>query len=227
MIKTSGNRIKVGIFIVGAIALFVTGIYFIGQGQQMFSKTFHLCCVFKDISGLQIGNNVRFSGINVGVVTNIEQITDSAVRVDILINEATKRFIKSNAKAVIGSDGLLGNRIIQIVPGANSNSRIANNDTILTIQPVSIDEIMQNIKVASDHTAEITGDLSVIMDNIKRGKGTVGKLFSDSVFADNLNQTLVNIKQGAGGFKNNMDAASHNFFLKGFFKKKKGKDKQH
>jgi phospholipid/cholesterol/gamma-HCH transport system substrate-binding protein len=55
------------------------------------------------------------------------------------------------------------------------------------------------------------------------GKGTIGKLFVDSAFAKNLDATIVNIKQGAGGFKQNMDAASHNVFLRGFLKKKKQK----
>ena len=67
---------------------------------------------------------------------------------------------------------------------------------------------------------KITDDLSAIMENIREGKGTIGKLFFDSAFAQNVDEALFNIKQGAGGFKQNMDAASHNFLLKGFLKKK-------
>jgi phospholipid/cholesterol/gamma-HCH transport system substrate-binding protein len=87
-----------------------------------------------------------------------------------------------------------------------------------------MDDILLKLKVTSDNAANITGDLSAIMKNIRSGKGTIGKLFMDSAFAKNVDQALVNIKQGAGGFKQNMDAASHNILLRGFLKKKAAKE---
>jgi phospholipid/cholesterol/gamma-HCH transport system substrate-binding protein len=221
MKKPTGSKIRLGVFVSFSAALFIAAIYFIGQRQQLFSRTFHISGVFKDISGLQIGNNIRFSGINVGVISDIQQTTDSTVRVDMLINEHTKKFIKTNAKAIIGSDGLMGSKIVSIIPGAPGMKQISNNDTIGTTMPVSMDDILLNVKVTTDNAAIISGDLADIMENIHAGKGTIGKLFMDKGFADNLDKTIVNIKQGAGGFKRNMDAASHNFLLRGFLKKKK------
>lgn len=220
MKKPTGNKIRLGIFVSVSIALFIAGLYYIGQKQQLFNTTFRVRGIFKDISGLQVGNNVRFSGINVGIVENIEQITDTTVRVDMLIDEHTQKFIKKNAKAIIGSDGLMGNKIVLITPGTNNKEVIANNDFIETTRAVSIDDILQKIKVTTENAADITEDLSVITANLRNGKGTIGKLFMDSAFAENLDATLVNVKQGAGGFKKNMDAASHNFLLRGFFRKK-------
>ena len=220
MKKTTGNKIRLGIFVSISVALFIAGIYFIGQRQQMFGSTFRVSGIFKDISGLQVGNNVRFSGINVGIVEDIEQISDTTVRVDMLIETHTQKFIKKNAKAIIGSDGLMGNKIVLITPGTNNTKEIANNDIIATAQPINMDDIFLKLKVTGDNAATITDDLAAIMSNIRSGKGTVGKLFMDSVFAQNVDQAIVNIKQGAGGFKQNMDAAKHNFLLKGFFNKK-------
>jgi len=220
MKKSVGNKIKLGMFVSLSIALFIAGIYFIGQRQQLFSSTFKVSGIFKDISGLLVGNNVRFSGINVGIIENIEQITDSTVRVDMLINENARKFIKKNAKAIVGSDGLMGNKIMILIPGTPGKPMIVNNDILETTQPISMDDILFKIKVTSDNAADITGDLSTIMRNIRKGKGTIGKLFLDSTFAQTVDDALVNIKQGAGGFKKNMDAASHNFLLKGFFRKK-------
>lgn len=222
MQNTKGNKVKLGIFVSTAIALLIIGIYFIGKKQQLFNSTFHISGVFKDISGLQVGNNVRFSGINVGIIEEIQQITDSTVRVDMLIDERTRKFIKKNAKAMIGSDGLMGNKILVITPGTFGKKELSNNDTIATAQPVSIDDILINVKKTSENTANITGNMASIIENIRDGKGTIGKLFMDSTFAENIDQTLVNIKQGAGGFKQNMNAASNNILLRGFFKKKKG-----
>lgn len=220
MKKSTGNKMKLGIFVSISITLFIVGIYFIGQRQQLFSSTFQISGIFRDISGLQVGNNVRFSGINIGIIENIEQITDSTVKVDMVINEDTRRFIKKNAKAIIGSDGLMGNKIVLIIPGPVGKKELHDNDTIETAQAVSMDDILIKIKVTADNAAFITDDLAIIMQSIREGKGTIGKLLMDSTLAQNLDGAIVNIKQGAGGFKNNMDAAGKNVLLRGFFKRK-------
>jgi phospholipid/cholesterol/gamma-HCH transport system substrate-binding protein len=202
------------------MALFIVGIYFIGQRQKLFSSTFHVSGIFTDISGLQVGNNVRFSGITVGIIEDIEQVSDSTVRVDMQIVETTRKFIKKNAIAVIGSDGLMGSKIIVIVPGTVGMQQLADDDVIATARQVSLDEIMHKLKITSENAAHITGDLAVVMSNVRDGKGAIGMLLMDSVFADNLDAAMVNVKQGAGGFKQNMDAASHNVLLRGYLKRK-------
>jgi phospholipid/cholesterol/gamma-HCH transport system substrate-binding protein len=225
MRKESGNKIRLGVFVTVTIVLFIAGIYFIGEKQQMFNETFHVTAVFKDINGLQVGNNVRFSGINVGIVDDIQQISDTTVRISMLINKETKQFMKKNAKAIIGSDGLMGNKIVSIMPGEASKEGIADNDMLGTMRAVSIDDILVKIKATSDNAANITGNLDSIIASIKNGDGAIGKFLMDTSFADNLDQTLVNIKQGTGGFKQNMEAAKHNILFRGFFKKKNNKDK--
>jgi len=170
---------------------------------------------------LQIGNNVRFSGINVGIVDNIEQLTDTTVKVDMLIDDDTRKFMKKNAKAIIGSDGLMGNKIVIITPGTNGQKTLADNDVIATEQPVTMDDILIKLKVTGDNAATITSDLAIVMTNIREGKGTIGKLLMDTAMSKEVDQALINIKQGAGGFKQNMNAASNNVLLRGYFKKKK------
>ncbi|MDP2385012.1 MAG: MlaD family protein [Bacteroidota bacterium] len=227
MKKTTGNKIKLGIFVTSSIVLLIAGIYFIGEKGQLFNNTFLISGVFKDISGLQVGNNVRFSGINVGIIDNIEQITDSTVRVDMIIDEGSRKFMKKNAKAIVGSDGLMGNKIVVIAPGTPGKKQLVDGDFIETIQPISIDDILAKLKVTADHSALITGDISAISGEIRAGRGTIGKLLMDSTFAEHVEETIINIKQGAGGFKQNMNAASKNVLLRGFFKKKKkGEDKK-
>lgn len=226
MQNTTGNKMRLGIFVSIGIALFITGIYFIGDKQQLFSSTFHVSSIFKDISGLTVGNNVRFSGINVGIIEDIQQITDSTVRVDMQIEESSRKFIKKNAVGVIGSDGLMGNKLLIITAGTPGQKPLADNDVIKTSQPVTMDDILIKLKVTGDNAANITNDLAIIMQNVREGKGTVGKLMMDSALAENLGGAIVNIKQAAGGFKQNMNAASSNILLRGYFKKKKKKEKE-
>ncbi len=226
MKKTTGNNVRLGLFISITIALFVAGIYFVGDRQQLFSRSFHIYGIFKNIDGLQVGNNVRFSGINIGVIGGIHQLSDTSVSVRFVVNESSRKFIKKNVSAVIGTDGLMGNKVVSLIPGSAGQPEISNNDIIATIRPVSMDEIMCKIKITADNAASISTDMAAIMDNITEGRGTIGKLLMDTSFANNIDKTIVNLKQGTGGFKRNMDAASHNFLLKGFFRKKKDKAKQ-
>jgi phospholipid/cholesterol/gamma-HCH transport system substrate-binding protein len=221
MKKATGNKVRLGIFVTAGVLLLIIAIYFVGKRQQLFSTTFRISGIFADISGLQVGNNVRFSGINIGIVDDITQMTDSTVRVDMQIEEDTRKFIKTNAKAIIGSDGLMGSKLIIIAAGVAGNPPISDNAFIETEKNVSMDEIMLNLKLTTEHAAIITGDLAIIVQHMREGNGTIGKLLMDSVFAENIGQALVSIKQGAGGFKQNMDAAGHNVLLRGYLKKKK------
>ena len=215
-----------GIFVSLGLILFIIGIYYIGKKQQLFSDTFRVSGIFRDISGLEVGNNVRFSGINVGVIENIKMIADTAVQVDFTIQERSKKFLKKDSKATIGSDGLMGGKIVILLPGTPGSMQIENNNFVATTGPVSMDDIMGKLKKTLTNAASISEDLSGILGNMRAGKGAMGKLFMDPATAQNLDQTIVNIKEGAGGFKNNMVAASHNFLLRGYLKKKERQKKK-
>ena len=226
MKNKKSNNIRLGLFVSLGLFLLIAAIYYIGKKQQMFSNTFRISGIFKDISGLEVGNNVRFSGINIGVIENIEMIADTAVRIDLVLEEKAMKFIKKDAKATIGSDGLMGGKIVLLMPGTSDAKKIQNNDIIATIPPVSMDDIMGKLKTSLTNVSAISDDLTAIMGNMRAGKGAMGKLFMDPSMAQNLNQTIVNIKEGAGGFKQNMDAVGHNFLLRGYIKKKERKKQQ-
>ena len=221
MQKDKGQKVKLGIFVSIGVTLFTVGIYFMGKRQQLFGSTFHITGVFNDINGLKVGNNILFLGINVGIVDDIEQISDTTVRVGMLIDRGSQRFIKTNAIASVGSEGLMGNKVLIITHGTTSQKSLGDDEIIKTSQPVSIDDILVKLEVTSSNAASITDDLAIIMNNIRTGRGTIGKLISDTAFADNVDDAIDNIKQGAGGFKQNMRAAQSNFLLRKFFKKKK------
>jgi len=176
MKKDAGHNIRLGVFVSLGIAVFIVGIYFIGEKQQLFRKTFRVSGVFKDVAGLQAGNNVRFSGINVGTVEDIRIASDSSARVEVLIGEDTRKFIKKNAVAGIGSEGLMGNRVLIITPGTGGQAEIEDNDTLGTVQPINMDDILISLKTTIDNTSKITDDLSEITGSIQSGKGTIGRL---------------------------------------------------
>lgn len=219
--KDTGNKIRLGIFVSIGIVLFMAGIYFIGDRQQMFSSTFRIKGVFNDVSGLKVGNNVRFSGINVGTVESIDIISDTMVSVEMIIEDDVRKFIKKDATAIIGSEGLMGNKILNISPGTDAQKPIENNGIIRTAIPVSIDDILFKIKVTADNAAIVSDQLAEILIKVNNGKGSIGMLLNDSTIANNINTTIVNLKSSTKGLDENMEAAKHNILLKGYFKGKK------
>ena len=216
MKKDTSFKIKLGIFISLGIALFIVGIYFIGEKQQLFRGTFHLSGVFRDVAGLQAGNNVRLSGINVGTVENINIVSDTSIRVEILIDENIRKFIKKDAVASIGSEGLMGNKLLIINPGTGGKKEIENNDIVKTIQPINLDDIFVSLKTSIDNTSNITSNLSKITGTIQSGKGTLGRLLSDKSLGQTIDSTFVNLKESSAGFRTIVDKAKKSWLLWGF-----------
>ena len=208
MKKDTANKIKLGIFISIGVMVFIVGIYFIGEGKQLFRKTFRISGIFKDVAGLQPGNNVRLSGVNVGTVDNIVIVSDTSVRVEILFDETVRKFIMKDAVASIGSEGLIGNKTIIMYPGTGGKSEIQNNDVIQTVLPVGVDDFMVSLKRTINNANDITSDLSRITENIQSGKGIVGRLLMDQSMMQNFDSTVANLKEGSTGFKILMDKSN-------------------
>jgi phospholipid/cholesterol/gamma-HCH transport system substrate-binding protein len=194
MEKSTNQKIKLGIFVIIGSLFFIIAIYFIGNKKDMFNETIKISAVFKNVNGLQPGNNVRFSGINVGTVKEIIIVNDSLIKVDMLIEEAIASHIKKDAVASIGSDGLVGNMIINIIPGKKSNQIVNEGDMILSEDKTSTDEILKTINSTSENAKLITDNLVKITNQINSKKGTIGMLINDTVMSDDLKQTIYNLK---------------------------------
>ena len=217
---TQKFKIRLGLFIAGGLALFVIAIFIIGKQKNLFNPVFSLTTTFYNVSGLQVGNNIRFSGINVGTVDNITIINDSTVRVDMLIKKEVQRFIKTDCEAGVGSAGLIGDRLLVITQGSNEASMVKDGQQIGSREPVETDAIMASLRVTAYNAEIVSDELAEIMIKVNSGKGTIGRLIQDSSIAENLSQTMMNIKKSSKGLDENMQAAKHNFLLKGFFNKK-------
>jgi len=186
----------------------------------MFSKTVEINGVFSDVSGLQVGNNVRFTGINVGTIAAVEIISDSSVKVSMTIETKVQKFIKQDAIATIGSEGLMGNKVINLLAGTSGKPVVVEGGTIRTVTPVSLDDIMKNLEISTVNAALITDDIAALTYNVRNGKGAIGKIFMDTAFANNIDATIVNTRNATSGLNQNMEAAKDNFLLRGYYKKK-------
>ncbi len=220
--KTNGRlKWKLGLFIVVGLVLLVFGLFFIGKQKNLFVSVFPVKAVFNNVSGLKIGNNVRFGGIAVGTVDGIQLLNDTSVQVNMNIKSEVRRFIKQDASASIGSDGLVGDRVVLISPGSMNREPVKDNEILVSHTPVETEQIMAGLKTSADNAAIITQQLAEIANKVNHGHGIIARLLGDSTMGNNLHATMVNLKNGSAGLNENMEAAKHNFLLKGYFKKKK------
>lgn len=196
MSKSTSQTIKLGIFVVTGTLLLVVGLYFIGQKKFIFSKNIELFAVFENANGLKVGNNVRYSGVNIGTVDKIEMIQIGKINVQMSLEKKTAAFIKKDAIASIGSDGLVGSMVLNILPGEKLNEKaVVNGDTILSQKKVGTDEMLATLNKTNENAALLSADLLKITKEILEGKGTIGTLINDTILSNNVRQTVIGLKK--------------------------------
>ncbi|MBK0379994.1 MlaD family protein [Mucilaginibacter segetis] len=228
MKTTSSQKIKIGLFTLAGLLILLLAIFFIGNQKSLFNSTFRVYGTFNNVSGLQVGNNVRFAGINVGVVDAINIVNDSSVRVDLTLNTSVQKFIKTDSKLSIGSDGLMGDKLVIIAPGGiTSTQQVKENGELVTINPVDVDKIIGKLTKVADNAESLTANLSEIVAKINNGKGSIGRLLNNDKIAKDLEGTVKQAQTTIKGvhsttatLNEDLKAAQHNFLLRGFFKKK-------
>ena len=229
MKTTSGQKIKIGVFAMAGLVVLVLAIFLIGNKKSLFSATFNVHGMFKNVNGLQVGNNVGFAGINVGVVEDIQIITDSAVKVTLTLNEPVRKFIKKDAKLSIGSDGLMGDKLVVIAPGGvTSNQPVNAGEQLAVVNPLDVDKIISKCTKIADNAGDLVEGLASIVNKVNSGKGSIGRLLNNDKMARNMENTvkqaqttMANVHKTTGTLNEDLKAAQSNFLLKGFFNKKK------
>jgi phospholipid/cholesterol/gamma-HCH transport system substrate-binding protein len=219
--QSTNFRARLGMFIAVGLLIFLGAIFIIGKQKNLFNPVFKLSTKFLNVSGLQVGNNIRFSGINVGTVDRIIIVDDSTVRVEMIVRKEVQQFIKEDCEVSIGSEGIIGDRLLIITQGSNDAPLATDGQELTSIEPIETDAIMKNLNVTAYNAAIVSDQLAQILIKVNSGSGTLGRLLQDSTIAENINKTIVNLKRSSQGLNENMEAAKHNFLLRGYFDKKK------
>ena len=177
-----------------ALALFTVAVYLIGSKQNMFGESFMISAVFKNVNGLQTGNNVRYAGINVGTVDRITIVSDSTVEVSMKINNEVRKFIKKDAFASIGSDGLVGNMLVNISPGSGDQPPVDHLDRITSFSRTDTDDILSTLSSTNENIAILSRNLLTMTQHINEGQGTITALLRDTALLNSLKNSLSNLE---------------------------------
>ncbi|HLP18896.1 MAG TPA: MlaD family protein, partial [Chitinophagales bacterium] len=187
------NNIRLGLFVIIGTGLLIVALYFIGSNTNLFSKTFKVYAKFENVNGLKKGNNVRYAGIDVGTIKKIEIVNDTTIRVEMSIESDLKKVIRINSMASIGTDGLMGNKLINISSGS-ADSALINDGALLASVPIlNTDEMLRTLDKTNKNILVISANLRSITQNITDSRGTLYTVLMDTSISAQLRHTLHNV----------------------------------
>lgn len=193
MKEQSVNKAKLGAFVLIATVFLILGLYFIGSKRNIFRSTIKVSTNFNNVGGLLPGNNVRFNGINVGTVSKVYAITDTTIKVEFTIDEALTKFIMKNAIASIGTDGLLGNKLINISSGKTPSQPVTQGDVLASLDALQMDNALRTLALTNNNLKIITDNLKDISEKFN-ADNSLWHLLSDSTLAENVRTAVVRFR---------------------------------
>ncbi len=207
------STLRLGIFIFLGIVLLILAIFLVGQKESLFSSTFKVRAYFQDIQGLRPGTNVRLSGIDVGSVSDVEIINDTTGRVQVTMNLQTdiKRFIRTDTKASIESEGLVGNKVVVLKIGSSQAEQVKDGGVIQSEEPIGFSAIIAQTEGIMEYTKNMTMNLSEIVEKVNRGEGSIGKLLNDDELYNNATLLTKSADESLKGITSKLDKVTNLF----------------
>jgi phospholipid/cholesterol/gamma-HCH transport system substrate-binding protein len=194
--KMNSNKrmVTVGVFVLVGIIIFIAAVLTLGGQKKTFEKKSTLKAIFKDVNGLQEGNNVWFSGVKVGTVQNISFTADAMVEVIMSIQTKAMKYIKKDARAKISSEGFIGNKIVVIFGGGAQTPAVAKDDVLAIDSGLSTDEMIATLQQNNKNLLDITGNIKTITERLMNGQGSAGKILSDDKLANDLQAAITGFR---------------------------------
>jgi len=189
MKQSKSRQLKLGLLVSTGILLFILAVYYLGSKQNLFSSSITVRSYFDDVKGLTEGNKVRFGGIDVGTVSEVKIVSDSAIQVQFTIDEDVRKFIKKDSKVEIGQEGIMGNKIIQINSGSVDAASVAENDELESRRAIDFEGILKEAHGIISEGHLFATNLKEMSEKMNKGDGDLARFLNDSSITTSLNQT--------------------------------------
>lgn len=194
--RSTKNRraVIVGIVMVAGLIIFTAGVFTLGGQKKTFSSTISLIAVFKDVNGLQKGNNIWFSGVKVGTIRSVNFDPAARVIVSMNVDEDVQKFIHTDAHAKVSTDGLIGNKIIVIYGGTASSTQVKSGDTLSVENLTGMEGMMDTLQQNNRNLLAITTNFKRVSEEVASGQGTAGRILTQDEMANTLQAALNSLK---------------------------------
>jgi phospholipid/cholesterol/gamma-HCH transport system substrate-binding protein len=204
MAKKTLNHVKLGVFVIAGLAFLVLLLYVIGRNQNMFGNTFKLKARFNNVHGLMRGSNIRYAGINAGTVSSVDVLNDSTIEVTLLVKTKMKNYIRRNAEMSITTDGLMGNKLVNIDPGKASAPLAQEGDIFYGAAGTDTDEMLKTLNGTNNDIAVISKELKETVQRINRSK-MLWTVLNDESIPLNIRSSLARINTASITMNDMMD----------------------
>lgn len=188
------KAILTGIFVFAGIAILVAGVFIVGGKDKSFKNSVHVNAIFSDVNGLAKGSNVWYSGVKIGTVKNVGFV-ENGVQVTFTIEEDVQKKIRRDTRVKLGSDGLIGNKIIILYGGTTASPEIQSGNTLLVENVIGTEEMMATLQSNNANLLQITNDLKEVTKGLAEGKGTIGKLLNDPTINNTLQAAVASLSR--------------------------------
>ena len=197
--KNSPNKraVIVGLFIFVGLILLVACVLIIGNLHETFKKKTEIVTLFDDVSGLQVGNNIWFSGVKIGTVSSLKFYADRKVKVMMKVEDKAVPYIHEDAFVKLSTDGLIGNKILVIYGGTSRTPQISEGDTLRVEKTFSSEDMINTLQENNKNLLVITNDFKIISHKIANGEGTVGKLIGDNSLYAHLDSATLSLQNAS------------------------------
>lgn len=186
------RAVLTGIFVIVGIGILLAGVFIIGGKDKSFEKSVTVNAIFNDVNGLAKGSNVWYSGVKIGIVKKVSFVPNG-VEVSFSIEEDVQQKIRKDTKVKLGSDGLIGNKILVLYGGSAASPEIESGNTLTVENGIGTEEMMATLQGNNKNLLDITNDLKVVSKALAAGKGTIGKLLNDSTISNSLQTAMASL----------------------------------
>lgn len=191
------RAVIVGIFVLAGLVFLAIGILAIGNLHETFKKKIEVVALFDDVSGLQTGSNIWFSGVKIGIVSNLQFYSQRKVKVMMKVENKAQPYIHKDAFAKISTDGLIGNKILIIYGGTSRSPMIEEGDTLGVEKTFTSEDMINTFQDNNKNLLAITNDFKIISKRLSQGEGTVGKLLTDDAVYTHLDAATLSLQNAS------------------------------
>jgi len=161
------EQVRVGVLILVALLILSTAVFLVGDTGNVFGQRYQLVTLVRSAAGLVPGASVQLAGQTVGQVDRIDLIAPEsrpaggeAVEIRLAIDFAVQEQIRSDSRAQVRTQGLLGDKLIDITPGTAGAEILAEGDTVQSSTSVDYDALIAEGASAVGELLEVTQNLS-------------------------------------------------------------------
>lgn len=193
MAKKIITNIKLGVFVLAGLIFLILLLYMIGKNRNFFGSNFTLNARFENVQGLKPGNNVRYAGIDVGTVKKIKILNDTLTEVVMIIDDKMESIIHKNAIVSIGTDGLVGNKVVNIKASKDPSALAEDGDLLESRKPVDTDDMLRTLYKTNNDIAVIADHLKITVNRLNNSQA-LWSVLTEEGLPQNLKLSAVNIR---------------------------------